>query len=89
MHYNLYNTFQLRLKITSMKLLICGFRSTENKMDSSNLAVIFAPNLLHSSDADKLSAHTDRKLRLQAAVVQTLIDHAEEIGRVTTFVNVI
>nr|XP_056707308.1 rho GTPase-activating protein 11A-like isoform X2 [Euleptes europaea] len=55
-------------------------------MDSSNLAVIFAPNLLQSSDADKMSAHTDRKLRLQAAVVQTLIDHAEEIGRIPKFI---
>lgn len=56
-------------------------------MDSSNLAVIFAPNLLQSSDADKMTSHTERKLRLQAAAVQTLIDHAEEIGKVTTFVN--
>ncbi|XP_054828779.1 rho GTPase-activating protein 11A [Eublepharis macularius] len=55
-------------------------------MDSSNLAVIFAPNLLQSSDADKMSAHTDRKLRLQAAVVQTLIDHAEEIGHIPKFI---
>ncbi|XP_048340244.1 rho GTPase-activating protein 11A isoform X1 [Sphaerodactylus townsendi] len=61
-------------------------RSTENKMDSSNLAVIFAPNLLQSCDADKMSAHTDRKLRLQAAVVQTLIDRAEEIGLIPKFI---
>ncbi|XP_062973817.1 rho GTPase-activating protein 11A isoform X2 [Elgaria multicarinata webbii] len=59
-----------------------SLRSAENKMDSNNLAVIFAPNLLQSSEPDKMSAHTERKLRLQAAVLQTLIDHAEEIGHV-------
>ncbi|XP_074853051.1 rho GTPase-activating protein 11A-like isoform X2 [Carettochelys insculpta] len=59
-----------------------SLRSHENKMDSSNLAVIFAPNLLHSSDNEKMSVNTERKLRLQAAVVQTLIDHAANIGRV-------
>ncbi|XP_015284811.1 PREDICTED: rho GTPase-activating protein 11A [Gekko japonicus] len=63
-----------------------SLRSSENKMDSSNLALIFAPNLLQSSDADKMSAHTDRKLRSQAAVVQTLIDHAEEIGHIPKFI---
>lgn len=57
-------------------------RSAENKMDSSNLAVIFAPNLLQLSETDKISAHTEKKLRLQAAVLQTFIDHAEDIGMV-------
>lgn len=51
-------------------------------MDSSNLAVIFAPNLLHSNENEKMSASTEKKIRLQAAVVQTLIDHAAEIGKV-------
>nr|XP_032644071.1 rho GTPase-activating protein 11A isoform X2 [Chelonoidis abingdonii] len=55
-------------------------------MDSSNLAVIFAPNLLHSSDNEKMSVNTEKKLRLQAAVVQTLIDHAADIGRVPEFI---
>lgn len=50
-------------------------------MDSSNLAVIFAPNLLHSNENEKMSASTEKKIRLQAAVVQTLIDHAAEIGK--------
>ncbi|XP_061467477.1 rho GTPase-activating protein 11A isoform X2 [Rhineura floridana] len=63
-----------------------SLRSSENKMDSSNLAVIFAPNLLQSSEPDKISAHTEKKLRLQAAVLQTLIDHAEEIGHVPKFI---
>ncbi|XP_078529254.1 rho GTPase-activating protein 11A-like isoform X1 [Lissotriton helveticus] len=52
-------------------------------MDSSNLAVIFAPNLLQSSDgSEKMSSSTEKKLRLQAAVVRTLIDHAQDIGRI-------
>ncbi|XP_050810763.1 rho GTPase-activating protein 11A isoform X4 [Gopherus flavomarginatus] len=63
-----------------------SLRSSENKMDSSNLAVIFAPNLLHSSDNEKLSVNTEKKLRLQAAVVQTLIDRAADIGRVPEFI---
>ncbi|XP_053128005.1 rho GTPase-activating protein 11A [Hemicordylus capensis] len=63
-----------------------SLRSFENKMDSNNLAVIFAPNLLQSSEADKISAHTEKKLRLQAAVLQVLIDHAEDIGHVPKFI---
>lgn len=51
-------------------------------MDSSNLAVIFAPNLLQTSEGhEKMSANTEKKLRLQAAVVQTLIDYASDIGK--------
>ncbi|EPY73994.1 hypothetical protein CB1_002341007 [Camelus ferus] len=62
-------------------------RSSENKMDSSNLAVIFAPNLLQTSEGhEKMSANTEKKLRLQAAVVQTLIDCASDIGHVPDFI---
>ncbi|XP_064316209.1 rho GTPase-activating protein 11A isoform X3 [Phalacrocorax carbo] len=63
-----------------------SLRSSENRMDSSNLAVIFAPNLLHSNENEKMSASTEKKLRLQAAVVQTFIDHAAEIGQVPEFI---
>lgn len=64
-----------------------SLRSNENKMDSSNLAVIFAPNLLQTSEVhEKMSAHTEKKLRVQAAVVQTLIDYASEIGHVPDFI---
>ncbi|NXJ76001.1 RHGBA protein, partial [Trogon melanurus] len=63
-----------------------SLRSNENRMDSSNLAVIFAPNLLHSNENEKMSAGTEKKIRLQAAVVQTLIDHASEIGQVPEFI---
>ncbi|XP_006883108.1 PREDICTED: rho GTPase-activating protein 11A [Elephantulus edwardii] len=64
-----------------------SLRSSENKMDSSNLAVIFAPNLLQTSEGrEKMSANTEKKLRLQAAVVQTFIDCASDIGRVPDFI---
>ncbi|NXU76395.1 RHGBA protein, partial [Oreotrochilus melanogaster] len=63
-----------------------SLRSSENRMDSSNLAVIFAPNLLHSYENEKMSTNTEKKIRLQAAVVQTLIDHAAEIGQVPEFI---
>ncbi|NXV70610.1 RHGBA protein, partial [Atlantisia rogersi] len=61
-------------------------RSDENRMDSSNLAVIFAPNLLHSNENEKMSSSTEKRVRMQAAVVQTLIDHAAEIGQVPQFI---
>ncbi|XP_058284045.1 rho GTPase-activating protein 11A isoform X2 [Hylobates moloch] len=64
-----------------------SLRSSENKMDSSNLAVIFAPNLLQTSEGhERMSSNTEKKLRLQAAVVQTLIDYASDIGRVPDFI---
>ncbi|NXI37200.1 RHGBA protein, partial [Galbula dea] len=61
-----------------------SLRSSENRMDSSNLAVIFAPNLLHSNE--KMSASTEKNIHLQVAVVQVLIDHAAEIGQVPEFI---
>ncbi|CAN0408730.1 unnamed protein product [Lampetra planeri] len=59
-------------------------RSDENRMDVANLAVVFAPNLMHSgsgSKAEKVSSSTEKQLRLQAMVVQTLILHAKDIGK--------
>ncbi|NXR06956.1 RHGBB protein, partial [Semnornis frantzii] len=38
-----------------------SLRSVENRMDSSNLAVIFAPNLFHSNENEKMSAGTEKK----------------------------
>ncbi|XP_062947371.1 rho GTPase-activating protein 11A isoform X1 [Cynocephalus volans] len=64
-----------------------SLRSDENKMNSSNLAVIFAPNLLQTNEGkEKMSANTEKKLRLQAAVIQTLIDYASDIGHVPDFI---
>ncbi|NWV05764.1 RHGBA protein, partial [Ptilonorhynchus violaceus] len=41
---------------------------------------------LHSTENEKMSASTERKIRLQAAVVETLIDHAAEIGQIPEFI---
>ncbi|NWH83756.1 RHGBA protein, partial [Aegithalos caudatus] len=41
---------------------------------------------LHSNENEKMSTSTEKKIRLQAAVVETLIDHAAEIGQVPEFV---
>ncbi|XP_027029469.2 rho GTPase-activating protein 11A isoform X2 [Tachysurus fulvidraco] len=61
-------------------------RSAENKMDSSNLSVIFAPNLFHCADGtDKVNASTEKRLKLQAAVVQCLIDNAQDLGVIPEF----
>lgn len=56
-------------------------RSTENKMDSSNLAVILAPNLLHFGDgADKMNGNTEKRIKLQASVVHRFIENASSFG---------
>ncbi|XP_073408247.1 rho GTPase-activating protein 11A isoform X2 [Dendrobates tinctorius] len=60
-------------------------RCDSNRMDSHNLAVIFAPNLLHSDDNEKISPSTEKKLRIQVAIVKTLIDHPADIGCVPDF----
>ena len=50
-------------------------------MDSSNLSVILAPNLLHFGEAtEKMNANTERRLKLQAAVVHCFIENAHSFG---------
>ncbi|XP_014065949.1 rho GTPase-activating protein 11A isoform X3 [Salmo salar] len=62
-------------------------RSGVNKMDSSNLSVILAPNLLHAGDgADKMNASTEKRLKQQAAVVHCLIERALDFGVVPQFI---
>ncbi|CAB1335135.1 unnamed protein product [Coregonus sp. 'balchen'] len=62
-------------------------RSAVNKMDSSNLSVILAPNLLHAGDgADKMNASTEKRLKQQAAVVHCLIEHALDFGVVPQYI---
>ncbi|XP_044518160.1 rho GTPase-activating protein 11A [Gracilinanus agilis] len=64
-----------------------SLRADENMMDSGNLAVILAPNLFQSSDSqEKMSANTEKKLRLQVAVIKTLIDCAADIGCLPAFI---
>ncbi|XP_074548945.1 rho GTPase-activating protein 11A [Halichoeres trimaculatus] len=56
-------------------------RSAENKMDSSNLSVILAPNLLHSGDGtEKMNANTEKRLKLQVAIVHCFIENAHSFG---------
>ncbi|KAK1160487.1 rho GTPase-activating protein 11A-like [Acipenser oxyrinchus oxyrinchus] len=62
-------------------------RSAENKMDSTNLAVIFAPNLLQSSDGnEKMTSNTEKRLKLQAAAVRSFIENAQHFGCVPDFI---
>ncbi|XP_017265691.1 rho GTPase-activating protein 11A isoform X1 [Kryptolebias marmoratus] len=63
-------------------------RSAENRMDSSNLSVIMAPNLLHSGDGtEKMNANTEKRLKLQAAVVHCFIENAHNFGVLPQFLQ--
>ncbi|KAM6912275.1 rho GTPase-activating protein 11A [Xenentodon cancila] len=65
-----------------------SMRSAENKMDSSNLSVILAPNLLHSGDVtEKMNAATEKRLKLQAATVQCFIENAPNFGVLPQFLQ--
>ncbi|KAK0133986.1 Rho GTPase-activating protein 11A [Merluccius polli] len=55
-------------------------------MDSSNLSVILAPNLLHSGDgSEKMNANTEKRLRLQAAVIRSFIESSKDFGVLPPF----
>ncbi|XP_035529238.1 rho GTPase-activating protein 11A [Morone saxatilis] len=61
-------------------------RCAENKMDSSNLSVILAPNLLHFGDStEKMNANTEKRLKLQAAIVHCFIENAHNFGVLPQF----
>ncbi|XP_075690572.1 uncharacterized protein LOC142658849 [Rhinoderma darwinii] len=63
-------------------------RSNENKMDSGNLAVVLAPSLFSNSNlADKLTLATEKQLQLQASAIQSLIDNAQDIGQLPSFIG--
>ncbi|KAM4723476.1 rho GTPase-activating protein 11A [Anableps anableps] len=63
-------------------------RSAENKMDSSNLSVILAPNLLHFGDGtEKMNANTEKRLKLQAAIVHCFIENAHNFGVLPQFLQ--
>uniref|UniRef100_A0A3Q2XXM5 Rho GTPase activating protein 11A n=1 Tax=Hippocampus comes TaxID=109280 RepID=A0A3Q2XXM5_HIPCM len=60
----------------------------ENKMDSANLSVILAPNLLHCGEGtEKMNANTEKRIRLQTAVVCCLIEHAHNFGALPKFLE--
>jgi len=51
-------------------------------MDSSNLSVILAPNILHAGDGtEKMNANTEKRLKLQAAILHCFIENAHTFGR--------
>ncbi|XP_072314087.1 rho GTPase-activating protein 11A isoform X1 [Eucyclogobius newberryi] len=57
-------------------------------MDGSNLSVILAPNLLHFGDAtEKMNTNTEKRLKLQAAVVHCLIENAHSFGVMPPFLQ--
>ncbi|XP_040054800.2 rho GTPase-activating protein 11A isoform X1 [Gasterosteus aculeatus] len=61
-------------------------RSAENKMDSSNLSVILAPNILHAGDGtEKMNANTEKRLKLQAAILHCFIENAHNFGVLPQF----
>ncbi|XP_043999707.1 rho GTPase-activating protein 11A isoform X1 [Gambusia affinis] len=63
-------------------------RSAENKMDSGNLSVILAPNLLHCGDGtEKMNANTEKRLKLQAAIVHCFIENAQNFGLLPQFLQ--
>ncbi|KAJ7989091.1 hypothetical protein DPEC_G00315940 [Dallia pectoralis] len=63
-------------------------RSAVNKMDSRNLSVILAPNLLHAGDGtDKMNAGTEKRLKQQAAVVHCLIENSSVFGVAPLFIT--
>jgi len=71
---------------------ICAFlrrvvsRSVHNKMDAANVAICLAPNIFHASSASAVTVSdaTKSMLTAQTGVVELLIDHADEIGDVST-----
>lgn len=65
-----------------------SMRSAENKMDSSNLSVILAPNILHTGDGtEKMNANTEKRLKLQAAIVHCFIENAHSFGVLPQFLQ--
>ncbi|XP_077587054.1 rho GTPase-activating protein 11A-like [Stigmatopora nigra] len=63
-------------------------RSAENKMDIANLSLILAPNLLHGGEGtEKMNANTEKRIRLQTAVVHCFIQHAHNFGILPQFLQ--
>ena len=62
-----------------------SLRSSVNKMDSSNLAVVLTPNLLPSGKGTESMDATDRLLKLQTAVIQCFIENSQDLGVLRPF----
>lgn len=56
--------------------------SAESGMTLSNLAIVLTPNLMHNSKKDNSSSASEKLLKDQTFVVETLLKHAERISLV-------
>lgn len=55
-----------------------------NKMDSNNLATVFAPNILHNAVAGQVTSEQEVDERLDVInVIRIMIDHYEEMYRIS------
>ncbi|KAL4237260.1 Rho GTPase-activating protein 6 [Mactra antiquata] len=67
-----------------MKLLAkIALQAEKNKMDSTNLAVVLAPNIMHvNCKSETMKSCEEKLLQVQTSVVEMLIQHAEDVGMV-------
>lgn len=57
--------------------------ANSNKMDSTNLAVVIAPNIMHvNSKSETMKSCEEKLLQVQTSVVELLIKHAEELAMI-------
>lgn len=56
--------------------------SSQSGMSISNLAIVLTPNLMHNSKKDNSSSASEKLLKDQTMVIETLLKHAERIGLV-------
>lgn len=78
------NLATLRYLVTF--LMQVAANSNYNRMDSSNLAVCLAPNLIYSENASALTSAVPESLHLEAEtmVIQLLIENATHVGMVSS-----
>ncbi|CAH1792956.1 unnamed protein product [Owenia fusiformis] len=72
------------LRYTMQFLAKVARSSTQNKMDVANLAVVLAPNIMHTGNKSEKMNSTDHKLiQIQTAIVEYMINIADQIGCVS------
>lgn len=72
-------TLQFMMKFLA-KVASC---SQQSKMGTNNLAIVLTPNLIHSTKREGNSAASEKQLKEQTAVIDTLLRNAEKIGLVS------
>ena len=58
-------------------------KSQESKMGTANLAIVLTPNLMNSTNKKDNNNGSEKLLKEQTLVVQTLLENASEIGLVS------